>query len=76
MSKLKEILSHAPVKFKEPVKTETVIPVRIYGIEKTSTGDVLIQINDGTFHKLQEKDMNYDLVADAILNRLNEPLQS
>jgi hypothetical protein len=76
MSKLTEILSHAPVRFDEPVKTETVIPVRIYSIEKTSEGEVMVQVNDGHFHKLEEKDRNYDIVADAILKKINEPVQS
>jgi hypothetical protein len=72
MSKLTEILSHSPVKFNEPVKAPLVIPVRIYSIEKTSEGDVMVQVNDGSFHKLEEKDRNFDLVADALLQRLRQ----
>lgn len=75
MSKLTEILSHlnTPVQFDTAV---TVKPtphsevVRIYGLEKTSEGEVMVQINDGSFHKLEEKDRNYDMVAGSILQRL------
>lgn len=79
MSKLTEILSH----LKKPVSFEPVLKVkpyaemvRIYGLEKTNAGEVMVQINDGSFHRLEEKDKNYDLVADEILNRLHEPIQS
>jgi hypothetical protein len=68
MSKLNEILQHAPVKFDTPVIIDT---VRIYSIEKTPAGEVMVQISDGSFHKLEETDRNYDLVADHILNRLH-----
>jgi hypothetical protein len=73
MSKLNEILRHAPVKFDTPVsvKMPTPIEIRIYSIEKTNDGEVMVQINDGSFHKLEETDRNYDLVADQILNRLH-----
>ena len=70
MSKLTEILNRIPAKFDEPVNVPTVIPVRIYSIEKTRDGLVMVQLNDGHFHQLEEKDRNYDLVADAIINRL------
>lgn len=76
MSKLTEILSHTPAKFDTPAIIDTVIPIRVYGIEKTNSGEVMVQINDGSFHKLEETDKNYDIVADSILNRLNEHLQS
>jgi hypothetical protein len=49
----------------------TPIEIRIYSIEKTNDGEVMVQINDGSFHKLEETDRNYDLVADQILNRLH-----
>jgi len=71
MSKLMEILSKIPAKFDEPLNVPMVIPVRIYSIEKTRDGLVMVQLNDGHFHQLEEKDRNYDAVADAILNRLN-----
>jgi hypothetical protein len=72
MSKLTEILPHAPVKFETPVSIKIPIPtgIRIYSIEKTEAGEVMVQINDGSFHKLEETDKNYDLVADTLLNRL------
>jgi hypothetical protein len=65
------MLSNAPAKFDNPVIIDSPIPVRIYGIEKTPADEVMVQINDGSFHKLEEKDRNYDLVADHILNRLH-----
>jgi hypothetical protein len=73
MSKLNEILRHAPVKFDTSVSVKMPIPIetRIYSIEKTNDGEVMVQINDGSFHKLEETDRNYDLVADQILNRLH-----
>jgi hypothetical protein len=77
MTKMQEILSHLPVKFNTPVVLG-LLPfwvIRIYGIEKTKAGDVMVQINDGSFHKLEETDKNYDLVADSILKRL-DTLQS
>jgi len=75
MSKLTEILSHLkePVKFDTPViikATPHSFPVRIYSLEKTNEGEVMVQINDGSFHKLEEKDQNYDMVAGSILQRL------
>jgi hypothetical protein len=71
MTKHEQILSHLPVKFDLPAIIDTVIPVRVYGLEKTSAGEVMVQINDGSFHKLEETDNNYDLVADSILKRLD-----
>jgi hypothetical protein len=61
-----------PVKFDTPVSVKIPIPtvIRIYSIEKTEAGEVMVQINDGSFHKLEETDRNYDLVADSILKRL------
>jgi len=73
MSKLTEILSHAPVKFDTPVTIKATPHsncVRVYGIEKTDNGEVWIRINDGSFHKLEEKDKNYEMVANSILQRL------
>lgn len=70
MSKLNEILRHAPVKFDTPVKIP-ITALRIYSIEKTNQGEVMVEISDGSFHKLEETDCNYDLVADQILNRLH-----
>lgn len=75
MSKLTEILSHLsePVKFDTPVTvkaTPHTLPVRIYGLEKTSAGEVMVQISDGSFHKLEETDKNYDMVAGSLLQRL------
>jgi len=75
MTKLQKIQSHAPANFDEPVIIETPIPVRIYSLEKTESGEVMVQINDGSFYKLKETDRFYDLVADTILSRLNEPVQ-
>ena len=70
MTKLQKIQSHAPANFDEPVIIETPIPVRIYSIEKTEAGEVMVQVNDGSFHKLEETDRNYDVIADAILQRM------
>jgi hypothetical protein len=75
MTKIQEILSRVPARFEAPAIIDTVIPVRVYGLEKTSAGEVMVQINDGSFHKLEETDKNYDLVADSILKRL-DTLQS
>jgi hypothetical protein len=71
MTKMQEILSHVPARFDTPVIIDTVIPVRVYGLEKTEAGEVMVQINDGSFYKLRETDRNYDLVADSLLKRLN-----
>jgi hypothetical protein len=73
MTKYEQILSHLPVKFPRhaPIKVGTFNPIRIYSLEKTNDGEVMVQINDGSFHKLEETDRNYDLVADQILNRLH-----
>jgi hypothetical protein len=73
MTKMQKILSHLPVKFDTPVSVKIPIPtgIRIYSIEKTEVGEVMLQINDGSFHKLEETDRNYDLVADSIIKRLD-----
>jgi hypothetical protein len=73
MTKHEQILSHLPVKFDTPVSVKIPIPtgIRIYSIEKTEAGEVMVQINDGSFHKLEETDKNYDLVADQIIKRLD-----
>ena len=75
MSKIQEILSHLsdPVQFDTPVTIKATPHsnvVRVYGLEKTSEGEVMVQINDGSFHKLEEKDRNYDMVAGSLLQRL------
>ena len=75
MTKLQEILSHLsdPVNFDTPVTIKATPHsnvVRVYGLEKTSEGEVMVQINDGSFHKLEEKDRNYDMVAGSLLQRL------
>ena len=75
MSKLSEILSHlsAPVKFDTPVTIKATphsFPVRVYSLEKTDEGEVMVQINDGSFHKLEEKDLNYGMVSNSLLQRL------
>jgi hypothetical protein len=75
MSKLTEILSHLkePVKFDTPViikATPHSFAVYVYSLEKTDEGEVMVQINDGSFHKLEEKDRNYDMVANSLLQRL------
>lgn len=73
MNKLTEILSHLPVKFDTPV---TIKPtphsecIRVYSLEKTDAGEVMVQIQDGSFHKLEETDRNYDMVANSLLQRL------
>lgn len=75
MSNLQEILSHLsePVKFDTPVTIKATPHsnvVRVYGLEKTNEGEVMVQINDGSFHKLEETDRNYDMVSNSILQRL------
>jgi hypothetical protein len=75
MSKLTEILSHLkePVNFDTPVTikaTPHTSPVRIYALEKTNDGEIMVQIHDGSFHKLEETDKNYDMVSNSILQRL------
>jgi len=75
MSKLTEILSHlsVPVNFDTPVTikaTPHTLPVIIYALEKTSEGEVMVQINDGSFHKLEETDRNYDMISNSLLQRL------
>ena len=75
MTKLQEILSHLsdPVNFDTPViikATPHSLPVIVYSLEKTSAGEVMVRINDGSFHKLEEKDRNYDMVAGSLLQRL------
>ena len=75
MSKLQEILSHLsePVQFDTPVTIKATphsFPVIIYSLEKTSAGEVMVQINDGSFHKLEEKDKNYEMVSASLLQRL------
>ena len=75
MTKIQQMLSNAPTKFSDPIIIDSPIPVIVYGIEKTPAGEVMVQINDGSFHKLEETDRNYDLVADQIIKRL-DTLQS
>lgn len=75
MTHIQEILSHLnePVQFDTPVTIKATPHsnvVRVYGLEKTSEGEVMVQINDGSFHKLEEKDLNYEMVAGSILQRL------
>jgi hypothetical protein len=75
MSKITEILSHLsePVKFDTPITVKATphsFPVRIYSLERTEAGEVMVQVSDGSFHKLEEKDQNYDMVANSILQRL------
>ena len=75
MSKLTEILSH----LKEPVQFDTPVTIKatphsnvvwVYGLEKTEAGEVMVQINDGSFHKLEETDKNYEMVSNSLLQRL------
>lgn len=75
MTHIEEILSH----LKEPVKFDTPVTIKatphsnvvqVYGLEKTSEGEVMVQINDGSFHKLEEKDKNYEMVSNSLLQRL------
>ncbi len=73
MTKLQMILSAAPVCFDTPVLVKPVpvsYPVRIYEIQKTEAGAVMLRISDGSFHQLEESDYNYDRVADSIIDRL------
>jgi hypothetical protein len=75
MSKITEILSHLsePVKFDTPITIKATphsFPVRIYSLERTEVGEVMVQVSDGSFHRLEEKDQNYDMVANSILQRL------
>lgn len=75
MNHIEEILSHlsTPVSFDTPVTIKATPHsncVRVYGLEKTEAGEVMVQINDGSFHKLEETDMNYEMVAGSILQRL------
>ena len=75
MTHIEEILSHLnkPVQFDTPVTIKATPHsnvVRVYVLEKTSEGEVMVQINDGSFHKLEETDKNYEMVAGSILQRL------
>lgn len=78
MTKHEQILSLLPVKFQEAIKVKTPIDnVFIHHIvSPANVGGIWLLVNDGWWYQLEEKDRNYDLVADAILNRLNEPVQS
>lgn len=75
MNHIEEILSHlsTPVSFDTPVTIKATPHsniVRVYSLEKTEAGEIMVQINDGSFHKLEETDMNYEMVAGSILQRL------
>ena len=75
MNHIEEILSHlsTPVSFDTPVTIKATPHsnvVRVYGLEKTESGEVMVQINDGSFHKLEETDKNYEMVSASLLQRL------
>jgi len=71
MTKHQQILSLLPVQLNIPIAVNA--DVRIYELEKNEN-EILVRIGDGTWHQLEEKDHNYESVADAILNRLYDDL--
>ena len=79
MTKHEQILSMLPAKFMSPILT--LLPTGfmfIYEVVSPINKDgIWLRINDGSFYCLEEKDRNYDLIADEILKNLtNEFIQS
>lgn len=75
MNKHEEILSHlsGPVKFDTPVTVKSSphnIVAIIHEIDGNKENGVWLRIGDSTWHQLEEKDMNYDMVAGSVLQRL------
>jgi hypothetical protein len=78
MRKHEQILGLLPIDLKHslyipasPVN-EAII---IHAIGGDRNYGVWLRVGRGAWYKLEETDKNYDMVADAILNRLNEPVQ-
>lgn len=73
MTKHEQIISMLPVELDQPIKIDA-SPVnevtRIYSIGGSKKHGIWLRIGDGTWHKLEETDQNYEMVADAILNQL------
>lgn len=72
MTKHEQILSLLPIILEEPI---IISNERIYSISGNKEHGIWLRTSDESWHKLEESDQNYDMVADAILNHY-EPLQS
>lgn len=82
MTKHEQILSAIPISLGEPIDIEASAKneaVRIYSIGGDKEHGIWLRVGNDTWHKLdqnywhklEESDQNYDMIADAILNRLN-----
>lgn len=73
MTKHEQLLSLLPAKFQDPViVTLPTGLIMIYeAVSPINKEEIWLRISDG-WYSLEEKDKNYDLMADAILNRLNK----
>lgn len=73
MTKHQEILSHLPAHLDSPITVKSsphnVVAI-IYEIQGEEDKGIWLRIGDGTWHQLEEKDRNYDMVANSILQRL------
>lgn len=73
MTKYEEILSYLPVKLDSRITVKSsphrVVAI-IYEIEGDKENGIWLRIGDGTWHQLEGKDQNYEMVANSILQRL------
>ncbi len=74
MNKIEEIIKLAgeEIKFDTPVKIKPTPHSELIGVYeiKTRDNEVWLRIHEGTFAQLEEKDRNYDMVANSLLQRL------
>ena len=74
MTKYEQILNCLPLKFEPPLEIPSYPQTGIIRMEKGNGDTIYAQVWSEGWRKLEETDRNYDLVADAIINRLNETL--
>lgn len=73
MTKNEEILSYLPVKLDSRITVKSSphhVVALIYEIDGNKENGVWLRIGDGTWHQLEEKDQNYEMIANSILQRL------
>ena len=76
MSKHEQILNLLPLELDDRIELK--INDKWNSIESVikNKGSIWVMMWDGNWYELEETDQNYDLIADTILKRLNEQLQS
>lgn len=71
MTKYEQILSHLPIEFEPPLEIPSYPFTGIIRMEKGNGDTMYAQVWNEGWHKIEETDRNYDLVADQIIKRLD-----